>query len=441
MIRLYPGLLFAAAAVVHGQTAPDPADVLRRARANINAATARLPKYACVQTIDRAYYAPAMPNHGDPSCEQMAADKKKNPLRLDVSDRLRLDVAQGEEREIDSWTGAGRFDTADIDRIVNRGPIGTGSFGGYLVDIFSNNGTKYAYIGEKTRDGSRVLVYGYAVTRSASHYRVQYAMPEGDSWWTTPYGGTFEVDPESLEVGRITLRTAELSPKTGLCEADSTLDYQRLQIGDGSFLLPRQSQIRLILRDGRETENEIGFTDCREYQAQSVVHFDAPSATPAAAAAATGKLRAPLPPGLAVELRLTTPIDTDTAAAGDAVSAAVVHAVHPPRSTDILIPAGAVVHGRLSLVERHLLPMPHVIVGIAWESLETDGEPSPFAASLEGKNGASSVVTSLAGTMQKTPIPDGPPNSFVFVGEKRHAMAAGAGSFWVTGDAPAAAAK
>jgi hypothetical protein len=128
-----------------------------------------------------------------------------------------------------------------------------------------------------------------------------------------------------------------------------------------------------------------------------------------------------------VELRLTTPIDTDTAAAGDAVSAAVVHAVHPPRSTDILVPAGAVVHGRLSLVERHLLPMPHVIVGIAWESLEADGEPSPFAASLEGKNGASSVVTSLAGTMQKTPIPDGPPNSFVFVGEKRHAMAGGGG--------------
>lgn len=442
MIRLYPGFLFAAVAVVHGQTALDPADVLRRARANINAATARLPKYACVQTIDRAYYAPAMPNHGDPSCGQMAADKKKNPLRLDVSDRLRLDVAQGEEREIDSWAGAGRFDTADIDRIVNRGPIGTGSFGGYLVDIFNNNATKYAYLGEKTRDGSHVLVYGYAVTQSASHYRVQFASPEGDAWWTTPYSGTFEVDPLSLEIGRITLQTAELPAKTGLCEADSTLDYQRLQIGDGSFLLPRQSQIRLILRDGRETENEIGFTNCREYQAQSVVHFDAPSAAPAAAAEATEKLRAPLPPGLAVELRLTTPIDTDTAAAGDAVSAAVLRAVHPPRSTDILIPAGAVVHGRLSLVERHLLPIAHVMVAITWESLETDGEPSPFAARLEGKNGTASVVTSLAGTMQpKTPIPDGPPNSFVFLGEKRHVMDAGAASFWVTGDAPAAAAK
>ena len=436
MIRLYPGFLFAAVAVVHGQTAPDPADVLRRARANINAATARLPKYACVQTIDRAYYAPAMPNHGDPSCGQMAADKKKNPLRLDVSDRLRLDVAQGEEREIDSWAGAARFDTADIGRIVNRGPIGTGSFGGYLVDIFNNNATKYAYLGEKTRDGSHVLVYGYAVTQSASHYRVQFAMPEGDAWWTTPYSGTFEVDPVSLEIGRITLQTAELPAKTGLCEADSTLDYQRLQIGDGSFLLPRQSQIRLILRDGRETEIEIGFTDCREYQAESVVHFDAPSAAPVAAAEATEKLRAPLPPGLAVELRLTTPIDTDTAAAGDAVSAAVLRAVHPPRSTGILIPAGAVAHGRLSLVERHLLPIAYVMVGIAWESLETDGEPSPFAAILdEGGAGDSSVHG--GGTLPvRTRIQIGRANTFSFPFEKHHVIAAGTVSGWTTVDRP-----
>ncbi len=433
MIRLSVAVLFAAA-IVHGQTAPDPADVLRRARANINAATARLPKYACVQTINRTYLAPAQPNRGNPSCGQMAADNKsgKNPLRPDVSDRLRLDVAQGAEREIDSWAGATRFDIAAIDRIVSRGPIGTGSFGGYLVDIFNNDATKYAFIGEKTRDGSHVLVYGYAVMQGASHYRIQYGAPEGDTWWTTPYGGTFEVDPVSLDIGRITLQTAELPGKTGLCEADSTLDYQRLQIGDGTFLLPRQSQIRLALRDGRATENEIAFTDCREYQAQSVVHFDAPSATPAAATESAERPRAPLPAGLTVELRLATPIDTDTAAAGDPVSAAVVRAVHPPHSAETLIPAGAVAHGRLNLIERHLLPIAHVIVGIAWESLEIDGEPSPFAALLEGKNGGASMVTSLAGTMLKTPVPDGPPNSFVFVGEKRHVMAAGGTSFWIT---------
>jgi hypothetical protein len=356
---------------------------------------------------------------------------------------MRLDVAQGEKGEINSWPGAGRFDIVNVDKIVNRGPLGTGSFGGYLVDIFDNEGTRYAYLGEKTRDGSHVLEYGYAVTQRDSHYRIQYGVPEGDSWWTTAYNGTFEVDPVSLEIGRVTIQTAELPAKTGLCAADSMLDYQRLQIGDGSFLLPRQSRIRLTLRDGRETEGEIGFTDCREYQAQSLVHFDEPSATPAATAAAgaSEKPRAPLPTGLEVELRLTTPFDSDTAAAGDLVSAIVVHAVHAPRSTEISVPAGSVVHGRLSVMERHFVPLAYIVVAISWESLEIDGESSPFAARLEGGNGSSSVVTSLAGTMQKTPIPEGPPNSFVFVGEKRHATAAGGLSFWVTGDAPAATAK
>jgi hypothetical protein len=437
MIRLFPGVLFAAAAVLRSQTAPDPADVLHRTRANIVAATARLPKYACIQTIDRTYYTPSQPVRGDQSCDRMSADKKKSPLRLDTADRVRLDVAQGEKGEINSWPEATPFDIADIDRIVNRGPFGTGSFGGYLVDIFDNRATRYAYQGDKTRDGRHVLVYGYAVPQNASHYGIQYGTPEGDSRWITAYSGTFEVDPVSLEIGRITVQTSELPAKTGLCAAESTLDYQRLQIGDGSFLLPRQSQIRLTLRDGRETGAEIGFADCREYQAQSVVHFDTPSATPVAPVEAIEK-RAPLPPGLAVELRLTAPIDTDIAAAGDAVSATVVHAVHASRSTEIPIPAGAAVHGRLTLVERHFVPLAYVVVGIAWESLETGGEPSPFSANLEGSKGSSSLVTSLAGTMQpKTPIPDGPPNSFVFLGEKRHVMAAGAASYWVTGDPPA----
>jgi hypothetical protein len=424
--------------LLHCQAAPDPADVLRRARAKINAATAHLLKYACIQTINRAYYAPPTPNHGDSTCGQTVADKKRKPPRLDVSDRLRLDVAQGEEREMYSWAGAGRFDTADIDRIVDRGPIGTGSFGGYLVDIFNNDATKYAYLGGKTRGGSHVLVYGYVVTQDASHYRLQFAMTESDTWWTTPYSGTFEVDPVSLEIGRITLQTAELPAKTGLCEADSTLDYQRVPIGDGSFLLPRQGQIRLILRDGRETEIEVGFTDCREYRAESVVHFDAPAAAPAAADPATEKLRAPLPSGLAVELRLTTPIDTNTAAAGDAVSAIVLRAVHPPRSTDILIPAGSVVHGRLSLVERHLLPIANVMVAIAWESLEVDGEPSPFAAILNDGGAGDGWARGGGGVplQTRTRIPIGRANTFSFPFEKHHLIAAGTVSGWTTVDLP-----
>jgi hypothetical protein len=137
-------LLLAATSVA--QTAPDPADTLVRARAGIAATLRQLSQYTCVQTIRRSY----LTHETAPSsCDQAAVDKKKgrNPLRLNVTDRVRLNVALGPGVEIHSWPGADRFETGEIDELVNRGPVATGSFGGYLVDIFDNDGVEFSVAG------------------------------------------------------------------------------------------------------------------------------------------------------------------------------------------------------------------------------------------------------------------------------------------------------
>jgi len=247
----------------------------------------------------------------------MSADKKagQKPTRIEKTDRLRLDVAQGIETEIHSRPGASRFDLTEIDQIVDSGPFGTGSFGGHMLDIFGNDDTQYDFEGQRTTGNHRVYVYGYTVAQSVSHYDIQ----DGGSWFTTAYSGTFEVDPETPKIGRLTVQTSELPVETRICHADTTMDYQRVEIGDGSFLLPGRTQLQLMFRDGKETDNTTVFTGCREFHAESAVSFGAPSPTAARAADGAPKLRAALPRGLETELRLNTAIDTDTSAAGDPV--------------------------------------------------------------------------------------------------------------------------
>jgi len=97
---------------------------------------------------------------------------------------------------------------------------------------------------------------------------------------------------------------------------------------------------------------------------------------------------AALPIGLPVILALSAPIDTDTAAAGDLVSAEVVKNVTRPESSgpgsgDVLIQAGATVRGRITRVEHHLLPKAYFLIAMSFNRVEVAGVPAPFAARLD----------------------------------------------------------
>jgi hypothetical protein len=422
--------LFLGLAALYGQTPPDPSEVLDGARQKIRETMKRLPKYACLETIDRTFYAaPSAQPGGGVSCDQISAQRKHRNKGLSeyATDRLRIEVAEGMDKEIHSWPGASRFDLTEIDQIVDSGPFGTGAFGAYLVGIFENENARFDYRGETARDGKRLMVFGYSIAQEVSRYEVR----AGDSWVTTAYRGTFEVDPESLEIQRVTLQTTELPAETGICEAISTLDYQRVKIGDGTLVLPRQSQLRLIHRNGEETNNAAVFSGCREFQAKSALRFDTPLGT-LDVPAVPGKPRPPLPVRLPVDLRLTTPIDTDIAAAGDEIAATVVRDIHAYQSNEVLIPAGAVAHGRISRVERHFSPAEYILIGFAFESLEFDGQWSPFAVRTELPDHyyGSVPVDALRTLLRRIPPP--PPDSLMFANEKRHVMPAGTVTHWIT---------
>ncbi len=375
------------AATVLASAQPDPDALLQQARVRLQAIARGLERYVCIETVNRNYYRRVTPRDtpvaadtaaacGPSAAETAVAGETRE---LQSTDRVRLEVTVSQSRELHSWPGATGFDTRDVDELIRDGPVSTGSFGAYLSSIFDRAGVAFHFNGERSAAGKAVLEYRYRVSLAASLLRVK----AGAGWVIVPYEGEFQLDPQSLDLARLTIRIKDLPPETPFCQASTTLDYQKLRIGDSDVLLPRQSQLEIVNSGGRETRNDTTFANCREYQADSELNFDLPTDATSTTAPRAGRGRVVVPLGLPVTLSLQTAIDTDTAATGDPVSAKVVKAVRRPGSNEDVIPAGAVVRGRIRRVEHHMFPKPYFLIAMAFNRVEVQGVLSPFAARID----------------------------------------------------------
>ena len=121
-----------------------------------------------------------------------------------------------------SWPGATRFDARDVDELIRDGPVSTGAFGGYLAGLFGQPGVTFQYNGERIANGKTVFEYRYRVPLEASHFEIK----ADSAWHPVAYEGDFQIDPKSLELERLTIRTTELPPVAAFCQAATTLDYR-----------------------------------------------------------------------------------------------------------------------------------------------------------------------------------------------------------------------
>jgi hypothetical protein len=376
-----------AAGLAHGQTGPDPDAVLQRARVQLQAMAHNLEKYVCIETLNRSYYERVVPRDApvrpkaEPACGPATGGSTPagDPRQLESTDRVRLEVTVSHGRELHSWPGARGFDTRDVDEIIRDGPVSTGAFGGYLAGIFNGQGVAFHYNGERSASGKTLFEYGYQVPLEVSRFLTKV----DETWHPVAYEGDFQIDPHSLELERLTVRTTQVPSGAAFCQAASTLNYQRVHIGDSDVLLPRQSQLEIVLSAERETRNVTTFSNCREYQAESEIVFDGSAGTESTTAPSAFRGRVTLPIGLPVTLALAGPIDTDTAAAGDPMAAKLVKPVRRPGSTEELVPAGAVVYGRIRRIEHYLSPAPYFLIAVAFNRVDVQGALSPFAAHSE----------------------------------------------------------
>jgi len=87
----------------------------------------------------------------------------------------------------------------------------------------------------------------------------------------------------------------------------------------------------------------------------------------------------PLPAGLRFTSRIVTPIDSDTAAAGDPIEA-VLRSPMRDKKNSVVAPAGARLHGRLRQVEQRSGPPDHFVIAVQFESMEINGRNVPLSA-------------------------------------------------------------
>ena len=417
-------VLLVAAVMARGQ-GHDPGAVLEQARARLRAVARGLDNFVCVETLDRSYYGPLAASPAPAACGETAAS---GPRQLESTDRARLEVTVSHGRELHSWPGATRFDSRDVDELIRDGPVSTGAFGAYLASVFDQPAAAFHFNGERSANGQTVFEYGYRVPLSASRFEIKV----GAAWRAAAYEGEFLIDPQSLDLEQMTIRTSQLPPGAAFCQAGATLDYQHVRIGSSDVLLPRQSRLEILLPDGRETRNTVAFSNCREYRAESEIVFDAPADSGSAAAPRAGRGRVALSIGLPVTLALESPIDTAAAAAGDPVEAKVLKPVRRPGSPDELIPAGAVAHGRIRRVEHHLLPAPYFLVAMSFNPVEIQGVVFPFVARSE-PDAERTRELGVNLEMRESGVWSWGVGTFLFpTGKSRMAIPAGFESHWFT---------
>ena len=220
-----------------------------------------------------------------------------------------------------------------------------------------------------------------------------------------------------------------------MCRSHTDATYHYEQIGGGRFLVPLNAEFDTLPTNQGETRSRIAFSACHEFTAESrLVSDDQASPTALKPAPLPG---APLPRGLELTLALATGIDSGTAAAGDLISAKVVHAVHAAGSNEILIPAGAVAHGRI-LQMRHDYKSAQFQLLIRFDSLERNGSVSPLAIRLDRDLKPAKARTSgglaTRATEFSLPPPSGDPTSWLTVPATgaRYVMPTGSESKWMT---------
>ena len=163
----------------------------------------------------------------------------------------------------------------------------TGEFGSALQLIFDRESAAVFEPQKSERLQRQVLaVYGYAVRRENSHYRLEY----GHSQILTAYHGRIYIDPSTSRVLRL---TTEVDPPPGfpMRETTTTIDYGLRAIGAEQYMLPVRAEVRMLelpseeqlshlSRDYRELaqrgiryHNIVEFRDYRKFSTDSTLSF------------------------------------------------------------------------------------------------------------------------------------------------------------------------
>ena len=260
-------LLAVAPIILVAQQQLAPRERLERARQVLSERNRHLADYMCIQTVNRRYFAPRHARVPAPPCDRRHFPDSEE-LMLQSTERLRLDLKVSDGNEIGSW-GSSKFTSRSIFELIGGGAYGTGTIGALYSDVLANVGASYRYVGESIAVDDTLWEYTYQIPREFSHYQVKVR----SEWTVVAIHGAFWLDSNTLGLKRLLVEAQDLPPETGECAATTTIDYQKVHVGTGDFLLPQQSLIRMLMLDGSVIEVVGAYSGWREYHGEATVQL------------------------------------------------------------------------------------------------------------------------------------------------------------------------
>lgn len=358
----------------------NPKRLLLEVRRTVMLTIERLPKYMCMETVDRTTFRP-QEEIANESCDDLTNRKRQqNPVRVRkyTADRLRLDVAISSNDEMYSWAGENHFQDKSLAALVHGGATSTGTFAMFLRAIFAEDAASFTFNGEVPNHAPRLVEYGFRIPLAKSHYLIG----NGDSRATVAYDGTFWVDPVSANLVRLLVRAEQLPQELHICDSTTELEYAVTHLNNAEFLLPAEVEWHIVSANGNELQNRTVFSGCHEFRGESSLSFSPVDNGPQAMHEARPGPTA-LPAGLPFIIALSNPIEVARAAAGDPVKCRMISPLRKGRGR-VLIPKGAVISGRILRLERIYPGASETVkLAIKLETVEVNGAPQPFYAHLD----------------------------------------------------------
>ncbi len=220
----------------------DAAAILQRAQQSVAVQLARAANYACVETVDRQYFISRQSQ--SLGC---AHESASSPETLGMRDRLRLDIAVSEGREIYSWHGEAKFTSSDVSEVVRTGPISSGNFVGFLHNIFLQRGTQFTYAGESEEHTSKLYNFNYVVPLGYSSYHIGTNTKSNP---VVPYHGSFSIEGSDYHLARLQIVLDAAPADSPICSGVTTITYQLVNISGRPSLIP--ASFVLDLEDDRQ---------------------------------------------------------------------------------------------------------------------------------------------------------------------------------------------
>ena len=157
-------------------------------------------------------------------------------------------------------------------------------------------------------------------------------------------------------------------------QAQTSVDYGRLPIGDEQFLLPVDSELMMAMPEV-VNRNWVRFSSCRRFTGESTLSFDDPVLNEVSASAAPAEVE--IPAGLTVQLEMPD-LDLMQAAVGDPVQGILRADLRNHRQ--LVAPKGSIVRGRIVQLDRYAT---YFALKVEFQELEWPGAHARLKLSFD----------------------------------------------------------